>query len=178
MGSRAILGAVLAGVALTTAPLGVAGSGSVADPRGDLDPSGSSSREDIVRASHGHTRNGRLVHTVTVAGDVGNPASADIPQLWIEDPELPNGTSQCRYFIGRFEGRLGVFTCGYGERVAGARIRRTSSNTVRYEFKPSAIDNPANYNWAFVTKGPVQGTQSFVDRLPDGDHAFLNHRLR
>jgi hypothetical protein len=145
------------------------------DPTGATKPS---ARYDIVRATFGHSK-GKLVHTVTVAGDVPNPASsAEVPMLFIEDPENPNNSSQCRYFIGRHDGQLGVFTCGYAERVASARITRTSSNTIRFEFKPSAIDNPASYQWAAQTKGPSEGTSAYLDRLPSFDEDFLTHKLR
>ena len=173
----ALLSLFLAAVFLATAPLGLAGSGSVNDQRGDQAPSTATSRYDIVRATFGHS-NGRLVHTVSVAGDIANPTSTDPPMLLIEDPKAPNGIAQCRYFVGRFEGRLGVFTCGYADRVASARIRRTSSSTVRYEFSRKAIGSPASYRWAFVTEATTNGTKFLVDRLPTGDNAFHTHTLR
>jgi hypothetical protein len=174
---------VVSAAALAAAPLGIAGSGSVSDPRDDLwaqPTSGGSASLDMVRATFGHAGNGRLVHTVTLAGAAANPAGGgNVPTLLIEDPARPNGgTSLCRYFVGVHKGRLGVFTCGYADRVASARISRTSSNTIRYEFSARAIDNPATYDWAFVTRGTVFGTQGDLDRLPDGDHSFLTHRLR
>ena len=180
---RRALIAVAAAVATTlaVAPLGVAGSGSISDPRDDLwaEPSESKASLDIVRASFGHASGGRLVHKLTLAGAAPDPASANVPLLYLEDPVRPNGgTSYCRYFVGRKDGRLGVFTCGYAERVASARIRRTSSNTLRYEFSARAIDNPSSYQWAFVTRGTAFGTQADLDRLPDGDHSFATHDLR
>ncbi len=174
----ALLGTLTAGLVFIGAPAGLAGGGSVSDPRGDQDPAGSSARYDIVRSTFGHASGRRLVHTVTMAGDVGNPASAEVPQIYIEDPDAPNGTATCRYFVGRHDGRLGVFTCGYADRVASARIRRTGSSTVRYEFKQSAIGSPASYRWAVVSRGPTIGTTGIVDRLPSGDNAFHTHRLR
>jgi hypothetical protein len=177
MRQRALLGTVTAGLVLAAAPLGIAGSGSFSDPSGDLDPVGATNpgpRYDIVRATHGHASRGRLVHTVTVAGQ----ASVADQFLWIEDPERPNGTSYCRYFVGRHEGRTGVFTCGYADRVGSARIRRTSSNTIRFEFSPRAIDNPARYDWAAVSFGPSGGSTGYIDRVPSGDHAFIGHELR
>lgn len=177
------IAAALAGLALAAAPLGLADSSSFSDPRGDLDPTGPdrpSDRYDLVRATQGHTRSGRIVHTVTVAGDIANPASEEVPFLWIDVPERPNGTQDCRYFVGRHDGRLGVFTCGYGERVGSARIRRTGAHTVRYEFSPRAIDDPASYDWAFVAFASVSGTRAWIDRLPNGGggHGLLHHDLR
>jgi hypothetical protein len=161
----------------------LASSGSASDPRGDLygkPDSGSTSAVDFVSASYAHASGGRLVHTVSVAGSIANPNSSagSLPMLWIEDPVRSSGTSYCRYFVGRFHGRLGVFTCGYGDRVASARIVRTSAHTIRYEFKAKAIDNPRSYGWAFLVEGPVFGTDAQLDRLPDGDHTFSNHTLR
>ena len=177
----ATIGALAGVLVLLNVPLGLASTESFSDPRDDLDPPAASNAADydIVRATEGHS-NGRLVHTVSVAGNIANPASAQVPWLYVEDTrsDRPNGTATCRYFVGRFEGRLGVFTCGYGDREAGARIRRTSSRTVRYEFTPRAIGSPASYRWAFVTEGPTDGTRSLVDRLPSGDNVFLTHKLR
>jgi hypothetical protein len=181
--AKALKALALAGaLALAAAPAGIAGSGSASDPRGDTwgDPSGGAGPVDFVRATYGHAKNGNLVHKVTVAGNVANPASGsgNVPMLWIEDPQDPNGHADCRYFIGRHEGRLGVFTCGYGDRVASARIKRTSSNTIRYEFSPGAIGNPPSYGWAALVMAPADGTALWADRLPDGDHSFLTHKLR
>lgn len=179
---RALTALTVAGaIALAAAPLVVANSGSVSDPRGDLwaEPSGGGGSLDIVRATFGHTSKGNLIHTVTLAGAAANPASGgNVPNLLIEDPVLANGNADCRYFIGRHGGRLGVFTCGYADRVASAKIRRTSSNTIRYEFSPRAIDDPTTYDWAFVAEGAAMGTEAQLDRLPDGDHSFLTHKLR
>ena len=180
MPRKPLLASLAAAALLAAAPLGLADSGSFPDPRGDLDPTGArkpSSSHDLVRATQAHSKR-RLVHTVTVAGDAPNPAAAPVPVIWIEVPDEPNGTSQCRYFVGRQDGRLGVFTCGYAERVGSARIRRTSPSTVRYEFSPRAIGNPGRYFWAVASYGPAENTQGDIDRLPDDDHARITHVLR
>ena len=178
----AIAGALAAGLVLAGVPTGLASSGTFSDPRGDLDPpaASNSANYDIVRATEGHASKGRLVHTVSVAGSIADPARAEPPRLYIEDTasDAPNGQAQCRYFVGRFEGRLGVFTCGYGDRVGSARITRTSSRTVRYVFSARAIGNPAAYRWAALTNGPTTGTTSLLDRIPSGDNAFFTHELR
>lgn len=167
---------------LSTGSVVSADSDSRVDASGDLlDPptSVSSGSVDIVRATFGHSR-GRLVHTVTTAGSVPDPRrSANVPMLLIEHPTTPNGTRECTFFIGRHEGRLGVFTCGYGDRVGSARITRTGSRTIRYEFAPKAIDNPSRYEWAAITRAQTRYARSAdVDRLPDGDHNFHRHTLR
>lgn len=189
---RALLLLALTSVALlAVAPLGLAGSGSHSDPSGDLyrTPTNGVSAEsvDIVRATFGHRR-GKLVHTITTAGAAADPArGGEVPMLWIESPqnqggdsEEPqgNGTAECTWFIGRFEGRIGVFTCGYGDRVASARVTRTSARTVRFEFSPKAIGNTRTYEWAALTQAPAGGTRVWVDRLPDGDHSYFVHTLR
>ena len=172
--------------ALALAPAAVADSGSASDPRDDLfdAPAGDSGRFDILRATFGHRR-GRLVHTVSVAGNVASPTSLNAPYLYIQepggaqDPSNPNGQADCRYFVGRHAGRLGVFTCGYGDRVAGARVTRTSASTIRFEFSPRAIGNLPAYEWKAVTEGRGQySPQARIDMLPSGDRTYLTHTLR
>lgn len=179
---RALLSAVMAVVVvLATAAAGSAGSGSASDPSGDLyetPASGGSGGYDLVRATFGHSR-GRLVHTVTTAGNIPDPASGQGPLLFIEDPVEANGTSECTYFVGRFGGRYGVFRCGYGDRVGSLRMTRTSARTIRFEFSPRAIGNPASYQWGALTRTATRYSSSmYVDRLPDGDHVYLTHELR
>ncbi|HEX8647366.1 MAG TPA: hypothetical protein VF715_10735 [Thermoleophilaceae bacterium] len=169
-------------VVLAAAATVSAGSGAVSDPSGDLydvPTTGGSGQVDIVRATFGHS-GGRLVHTVTTSGDIPDPAAgATSPMLFIEHPTTANGTAECTYFVGRHAGKLGVFTCGYGDRVGSARIRRTSARTVRFEFSPRAIGNPASYEWAFLTRVRTRyNASTWVDRLPDGDHGYLTHQLR
>lgn len=180
---RVLLGlALTVTVVLAVTSLGIANSGSAGDPSGDLGdtPVGiSSSSVDIVRASSGHGRGGRLVHKVSVAGNVPDPASGNAPMLFIEATDEPNGQADCAYFVGRHQGRFGVFTCGYGDRVGSLRMTRTSGSTVRFEFKASAIGNPPEYHWAALTRSRTRYSSSyFVDRLPSPDHTFITHRLR
>jgi hypothetical protein len=182
---RALIALALAvAVVLSGGALVLANGGSATDPRGDLSnkpASGNSSAVDLVGATFGHASGGRLVHTVSVAGSIANPATAasGVPMIWIEDPVQSNGTRECRYFVGRNDGKLGVFTCGYGDRVAGAKITRTSAHTIRYEFSAGAIGNPSSYAWQVSVKVPTDdGVDEWIDRLPDGDHILLTHRLR
>lgn len=181
---RALLITMLACASvLAAAPVASAASGSFTDPSGDTfggQPTGNSSGSlDIVRATFGH-RGGRLVHKVTTAGDVGNPArGTNFPLLLIEHPTLPNGTAECTYFVGRHNGRLGVFACGYGTYLGSARITRTSARTVRFEFSPRAIENPPTYEWAFSTRSPTQyNAMVWADRIPSPDQEFFVHTLR
>jgi hypothetical protein len=81
--------------------------------------------------------------------------------------------------VGRHQGQLGVFTCGYGARVASARVTRTSGSTIRFEFSPSAIGNPAAYEWRAVTEGQGQySRRAFIDTVPSPDKTYLTHTLR
>lgn len=179
---RALLTVSMTALATVVAAVpGGANSSSHSDPSGDLHDRPtevSSGAVDMVRATAGHSR-GRLVHKVTTAGSIPSPTSRHAPMLWLEHPTQPNGTAECAYFVGRHAGRYGVFRCGTGKRVASARITRTSSRTIRFEFSPNFLNNPENYEWAARTRARTQYASSmFVDRLPDGNNAFLTHELR
>jgi hypothetical protein len=172
-----------AAVALATAgalaaPSSAGSSGAFADPRGDLFGTTDSS-SDIVRISFGHS-GGRIVHTVGLAGNAPNPASQQVPRLYINPSNRANGTSECGLFVGRHRGRLGVFVCGYANRIASARIERTSARTIRYSFTPGAIGNPRSYEWAAVTAATNTDTGGAyrADRAPSSDSTFHTHTLR
>jgi hypothetical protein len=182
---RRALPVLIAVLVLAAAPAAGADSGSATDPSGDLfggQPTGNSSGSlDIVRVTWGHSR-GRLVHTVTTAGNVGDPASStNFPVMFFEFEHsyVTNGTSECAFFAGRHNGRLGIFRCGYGSFVASARITRTSARTVRYEFSPRALRNPPSYQWSFLTRSDTQyATAAGTDRFPNGEREFRTHVLR
>ena len=179
---RALPTAILALAAVfATALTAGANSSSHSDPSGDLfdSPVGvSSGSVDIVRATAGH-RSGNLVHTVTTAGSVASPTEGHAPVLFIEHPTQPNGTAECTWYVGRRNGRYGVFKCGTGTRVASARITRSGSRTMRFEFNPRFMNNPESYEWAARTRARTRYTaSSWVDRLPSGNQEFLTHQLR
>jgi hypothetical protein len=179
---RALLTAILATAAVLVAVLSAsANSSSHSDPSGDLfgDPTEvSNSSVDIIRATVGHRR-GNLVHTVSVAGTVGAVGASNAPVLFLEHPTQPNGTAECAYYVGRRNGVNGVFKCGYGTRVTSARITRTSSRTMRFEFSPKFLNNPENYEWAARTRArTTYSVSAWVDRLPSGNNEFLTHELR
>src|SRR5918999_834284 len=130
---------------------GVASSDRISDASGDVEgePAGGASRADIVRVANGHGKKGDMWHSVTVSGAAADPAKGGlVPLLYIEVPNRANGTSECAYFVGRHRGKLGVFTCGYGDRVAKARIVRTSEHTIKYTFNRKALGSPSWYDWA------------------------------
>ena len=168
----------LAATAVLAAPSS-AGSGSIGDPGGDLFGTDRSASLDIVRATFGHS-GGRVVHTVSLGGGAPDPASQQVPRIYIKPSNRANGNAECALFVGRHRGRLGVFTCGYGDRVASARIQRTSSRTIRYSFTPGAIGNPVTYEWAVITLGTSteRGSSYRADRLPSEDQTYHSHTLR
>jgi hypothetical protein len=180
---RRALPLLVAALALAAAPAASADSGSATDPSGDQyggQPVGNSSGSlDIVRVTWGHSR-GRLVHTVTTAGSVGNPASStNFPVMFFEHPTVYNGTAECAFFAGRHNGRLGIFRCGYGSFLASIRITRTSARTIRYEFSPRALGNPRRYQWSFRTRSRTEyNAAEWIDRFPNGDNEFRTHVLR
>lgn len=142
----------------------------------------SSASVDIVRGTHGHG-GGRLVHTVSVAGGtIADPASsANAPMLYLQPSNVANGTAECAYFVGRHRGRVGIFRCGYGNRVGSATARRTSARTVRFEFAARAIGNPRSYEWAVHTNsGSTRYARStwYIDRMPTRSETYFVHRLR
>jgi hypothetical protein len=153
----------------------------ISDASGDVEgePAGGAATADIVSVKNGHGKRGDVWHSVSVSGPVADPAKGGlVPFLYIESPEQANGTSECSHFVGRHRGKLGVFTCGYGDRVAKARIVRTSSHTIKYTFNRAAIGNPGWYDWAFVVRGASDGTTVQHDRSPSQDDVYFRHRLR
>ena len=185
------------GVALTLAAAAVvlADSGSITDPKGDVknNPQGEGSQKnwDIVKATGGQASHGRLVHTVTVAGKIGDPAASGdpgtLPSLFIDvpnqhfardcdyrvDPVPPgapiNPGNQHKYF---------VFKCSNGTTATAptgsASATQTSPDTIQLVFKRKAIGSPSKYGWAFeFFSNPSQGT--IADRAPDS--GFKVHHL-
>jgi hypothetical protein len=172
------LSLALAATGALAAP-SVAGSGAFADPAGDVFDGPQRGSLDIVRTSYGHSGS-RITHTVGLAANAPNPSSQPVPRLYINIAGRANGTSECAVFVGRHKGRLGVFSCGYADRVGSARIERTSSKTIRYTFSASAIGNPRSYDWAAVTSTGSSERNSAVraDRAPSADQSFYTHALR
>jgi hypothetical protein len=179
---RSLLTLTLAALAILAfgAPV-VASSDRISDASGDVEgePVGGAGSADIVRVANGHGKNGVVWHSVSVSGAAADPARDGlVPLLYIETPDQANGTSECAWFVGRHRGKLGVFTCGYGDRVAKARIVRTSSRTIKYTFDRDAIGNPSWYDWAFVIRGASDGTAVQHDRAPSPDETYFRHTLR
>ena len=178
------------------AALAFANSGSISDPSGDTknvkgkpthDPN-----SDIVKATFGHAKHGGLVHTVTVAGKIGDPTASGptgpLPQLLIDLPKK-HFSGNCDYYVNEaLPGTPGnnsskvkwlVHKCSNGptQSVTGtAKAKQTGSDTIKLTFKKKAIGKPARYGWAadFVNDSH-QGFYE-VDRVPDA--GFKVHRLR
>jgi hypothetical protein len=164
-----------------TAPVVAADGDKISDASGDVEgePVGGASSADIVKAANGHAKGGDLWHAVTVKGTAADPAKGGlVPYLYIEVPNRANGTSECAYFVGRHRGKLGVFTCGYADRIAKARIVRTSAHTIKYTFNRDAIGNPSWYDWAFAVIGGSDGTAVQHDRSPSQDDVYVRHTVR
>lgn len=175
---RALATLFIAAATLTAAvPLGVADTVRGTDPSGDTEGGGSSA--DLVRATAGTDSRGRLVHTVSVAGNAASPSGDGIvPVVYIEIPDQANAVAECTVFVGVYRGKQGVYRCGTTERLGSATITRTSAHTFRYTFSPKALGKPKYYDWAVVTRSnaSTQGSWTRYDRLPSGDDIFLSYK--
>jgi hypothetical protein len=182
-----MLAAGVAGVVL-------ADGGSISDPSGDVkhNPSGNDANFDIVKATFGHAKHGKLKHTVTVAGKIGDPQgsgpnSGSQPSMWIDVPHHAY-TGNCDYLIqavppgapgnSSSQTKYIVFKCSNGPsapKTGTAHAIRKSQDTDKLVFKPSAIGNPGKYGWAFnfLTDSP-QGI-ALADRAPN--QGFKVHHL-
>ena len=195
MHGRTLIGAIAAVVAFAAVPA-LANSGSISDPQGDTknvkgkpthDPN-----SDIVTATFGHAKHGGLVHSVTVAGKIGDPTvtgpTGPLPQLFIDVPKK-HFSGNCDYSVNETPpGAPGnnsnkvkwlVRKCSNGpsQPVTGAaKAAQTSSDAVKLTFKKKAIGKPKRYGWAvnFINDSH-QGFYE-VDRTPDT--GFNVHRLR
>ena len=177
-----MIAALAAAALVASAQFVLADNRSVDDFRGEVigEPPGGAEAADIVRASYGHGRGGRVWHKVTIAGRAPDPSRTGqlVPILFIDVPNHGTGARECDYFVGRFEGRIGLFQCGSLDRIAAARVTRTSEHSTRYAFSTKPFGSPRSYDWAFAVEGPSDGTWIRYDRLPDGDRAYLTHRAR
>jgi hypothetical protein len=186
---RRLTAALVAGslLALGMAALAIADHRVVRDPSGDVQdhPPGRKADFDLIKGSHGHGRHGRLVHTVTVRGTIGDPHTpmgAPFPLLLIDIPGQQGSNPGCDYFISGTppsgpggEWGAAVFRCSNGPttKTGGARVRKVDEDRLRYSFRRHAIGSPDRYRWAFSFSG--EGDVQF-DRLPD--HGFVTHDLR
>lgn len=152
-------------------------------------PSGNDANYDIVKATFGHAKHGKLMHKVTVAGHIGNPTASgpggSQPTMWIDVPHH-NFTGNCDYLIqpvppgapGNSSNKTKylVSKCSNGTKTGTARATRTSADTDKLVFKRSAIGNPSRYGWAFVFITETNQGFAVADRAPNP--GFKLHHLR
>jgi hypothetical protein len=172
----ALPAAFIAALIFTCAvPLGIADTQRGTDPSGDVE-GGAGSSADIVRTTAGTDSRGRIVQTVSVAGNAGGTPT----YLYIELPDQSNAVAECTVVVGVFRGRPGVYRCGTNERLGSATVKRTSSRTLRFTFSKRALGNPRSYEWAAVTRSDANANGSWTrhDRLPSGDDEYLSYSLR
>jgi hypothetical protein len=133
---------------------------------------------DIVGASAGDGKHGKIVQKVRVAGGALDANRSDArTMLYINVPSYGGGARECDFYVGFRGSRPGVYTCGYRYRVGSAKISRSGSS-IRYSFSPKAIGRPGSYEWAFVVQGSVDGTIEDFDRVPDDQVGMQSYRLR
>ena len=183
-----LLGAAL--LAVGVADLVLADRGSISDPRGDVqhNPNGNDADYDIVKATFGHAKHGKLKHTVTVAGHMGNPTASgptgSQPTMWIDVPHHAF-SGNCDYQIqpvppgapGNSSNRTKylVSKCSNGHQTGTARATRTSEDTDKLVFRRNAIGSPSRYGWAFVFITDTNQGLAVADRSPN--HGFKVHHL-
>jgi hypothetical protein len=192
--SLTTFGAVAA-LAIGLGALALANSGSISDPKGDVkhNPPGNDANYDIVNATFGHARHGKLKHTVTVDGRLGDPQSSgpnfgaqpgmfiDVPhhsfsgncdyRIDAVPPGAPgNGSSKLKYIVSK---------CSNGpqqQKTGAAQVTRTKPGTDKLVFKKAAIGNPSKYGWAFLFITETSTGFRVADSAPN--HGFKVHRLR
>ncbi len=177
MSRRALLCVIVAAAGLAGASIVFADTRVVSDPSGDVkhSPPGADARYDIVSISYGHAANGDLLDTVKTKGKVFGVGSPSTPLLWIDVPgkiATRKGCQYSDYFVADGE----VQQCGEGPTTGKAQIKKLNSHTLQFEFKASAIKNPAKFGVAFVEEGFSRRGPVFYDRGPNT--GFVKHRLR
>jgi len=171
MRARTITAIVVLGAAVTAAGAS-ANFRSVDDPRGDTgckSESGSCSdsherKADIVRATAGHGKNGRLKHTIRVVGKL-HGASIDF------NTDLSNRRAEWASDCHR-RGKRHTRIRGDDPTMSMGRARCDfHRHSVEISFSKSSIGNPHRYGWrVFVTSG---GVTDVVPRRED----YIQHRL-
>ena len=166
-----------------------ADSGSITDKKGDATGCGDGTKADcdILKAAWGHAPHHKLVHSVTVAGTIGTPASGRgaLPTWYIDVPGQVGDNPSCDYFISEVppgvppntstNWKFYVEKCSneQPEIMGPASARRPSSHKVVITFKKKLIGSPSRYGWAVAM--PADGDQSPYDRAPNT--GFKKHIL-
>lgn len=157
-----------------------ADSGSITDKKGDATGclEGAKADCDITAAAWGHKPHGRLMHKVTVAGELGQASGHGAePRLMIDVPGQKFDNPTCDYFVGLVPPGVGsntstdwkwyVQTCqntGAQTRGPAASVYPTS-HTVRIVFKRRLIGSPSRYGWQWVM--PADGDNAPYDQAPN-----------
>lgn len=162
-----MVGAVVA-LAISAAPA-VADHGTIHDRTGDVkfDPPGRDANRDITRAAWRHTSGGKLVHTVTVRGRIGDPATGigQLPQLEIEVTSRKGEKSSCRLSVTG--AKVSVAGSGCTTKLDdGVTVEKRNRHTVRYALTKDALGNPTAYDWRFFFPAP-NCRRCAYDRIPN-----------
>jgi len=163
-------GAVVA-VLIAAAPA-LADHGRIHDRTGDVkfEPRGRIANRDITRAAWRHASGGRLVHTVSVRGNIGNPKTGvgALPQLEIQVVRRGSSRSACRYTVNGRRATITASKCGtaHEKRRRGVSVEKVSRHTVRYDVAKDALGDPKAYEWRFVF--PARNCRHCAyDRVPN-----------
>ena len=159
-----------------------ADTGSITDKKGDATGcnDGPKAGCDIVKATWGHASNGRLMHQVSVAGQIGAPLSGhgSTPRLMIDVPGQKFDNPTCDYYVGNVPPGVGpntsttkwkwyVQTCqNTGSKIVGpAAASQVDAHTVRLVFNRKLIGSPGRYGWSWVF--PADGDNPPYDQAPN-----------
>ena len=142
-------------VLIAAAPA-LADHGRIHDRTGDVkfEPRGRIANRDITRAAWRHASGGRLVHRVSVRGNIGNPETGvgALPQLEIQVVRRGSSRSACRYTVNGRRATITASKCGtaHEKRRGGVSVEKVSRHTVRYDVAKDALGDPKAYEWRFV----------------------------
>ena len=160
---------------LVGAPAAFADHGTIHDRRGDVkfNPPGKKKAYDIVRAGWRSAKHRRLIHTVSVAGRIGDPETGfgPVPQLQIDVPSGKAVRGGCSYDVTTTAGgraKLSASSCPWkpAKHGDGVSVRKVSRHTVKYRIAESVIGNPSAYQWHFDE--PAKSCRRCVyDRTPN-----------
>jgi len=156
--------------------------GSITDTKGDATGCGvgRAANCDIVSATYGHRSNGRLMHTVTVDGKIGDPGGSgpqNLPRLYIDVPGQKFDNPTCDFFIDSLPPGAGPNTSDHYQyyvetcQNSGAQVRgpaaavQVDANTLRIVFKRKRIGSPSHYGWQFAF--PQDGDNPAYDQAPN-----------
>ena len=158
----------------------VADHGRIRDPTGDVkfDPRGRLANRDITRAAWRHASRDRLVHAVSVRGNIGNPETGvgQLPQLEVQVVRPKSSRSLCRYTVSGRTARITARGCDASrtKRGDGVSVEKVSRHTVKYVIAEDALGNPKAYEWRFLF--PARNCRRCAyDRVPD--RGLERHKL-